>query len=371
MPIEIKKYKNSPYYYLRGTYRGVHVFRSTKTRDKKIADEDRKAVEDEINASGKIGKSHTFRDAVDAWLNAGGAERFLVEMDDNGKWKPGPMREFENMPVGRIDQVAMDAAAQRTYPSSTHKPQTLNRQFYAPAIAVLNHASRLGWCEKREWMRPRVKRSDIERTKWFSYEDAAKFYAHAPDHLKAIFVFCIYTGARITEAIELEIKDINLESRWAVLNATKTDNLRGVPLHTALVRVLSEGNAARKRRQGEGNAVLATVSAAFLTQRDTVYASKRENGLVQGGGYFKTAWKATIRRAGLTGYTPYSARHTFNNWLIMAGIDQATREALMGHDNGSTNAIYSDVPQTELIAAVDKLKDFTVHGNSTSVRENS
>lgn len=369
MPIQVIKVKNSPYYYLRGTYRGVHVFRSTKTRDKKVADEDRKAAEDEINASGKVGKSYTFRDAVDAWLNAGGAEKYLVEMNKDGSWKSGPMKEFEYMSVGRIDQIAMDAAAKRTY--SWQKPQTLNRQFYAPAIAVLNHAARLGWCPKREWMRPRVKRSDIKRTKWFSYDDAAKFYAHAPDNLKAIFVFCIYTGARITEALELNEDAVQLESRWAVLNATKTDDLRGVPLHRAVVRELREAADALMHRRREATVSRPAASALFLTRKDTPYASKREDGLVQGGGYFKTAWNNTLERSGLEGYTPYSMRHTFNNWLIMAGIDQATREALMGHDNGSTNAIYSDAPQAHLIEAVDKLRDFIVHGNSTSISVNS
>lgn len=159
----------------------------------------------------------------------------------------------------------------------------------------------------------------------------------------------------VEEAIELEIKDINLESKWAVLNGSKTDGWRGVPLHRAIT-------GATWASRG----LTCPSSSFFLTQKGKPYTSHRDNeGKVQGGGYFKTARNKTLERAGLTGYTPYSMRHTFNNWLIMAGINQATREALMGHDNGSTNAMYSDVPQEDLIREVEKLKDFMLHGNST------
>lgn len=354
MPIEVIKLKTSPYYYLRGTYRGVYIFKSTKTRNRKTADEDRKATEDEIDKTGKIRKSYTFSHAVDVYLDGGGSDRYLIETYEEGRWKPGVMQQFEFTAIDRIDQIALDAAAKKAFPNV--KPQTLNRHFYTPFIAVMNHAAKLKMCDKQDWMRPRVKRSDTKRKKWFSYEDAEKFYNHAPCHLKAIFVFCIYTGSRITEALELETKDINLESKWAVLNATKTEAFRGVPLHPRVVQELKEYWDYRLWQ----HQFVGPNKMVFMTQNGMEYSTHRQDdGTVQGGGYFKTAWAATLRRAGLEGFTPYSMRHTFNNWLILANVSDTLRESLMGHDSESTNAIYSDVPQDRLIETVGLLKDFT------------
>ncbi len=46
----------------------------------------------------------------------------------------------------------------------------------------------------------------------------------------------------------------------------------------------------------------------------------------------KTAWKATLRRAGITGYfRPYDLRHAFATNLIVAGWDYGTVADLMGN----------------------------------------
>lgn len=360
MPLKLVNVKNSPNIYLRGTVAGQYVYESTGTDREEFAEAARIKRENQLLESAIHGKrkSAKFVEAVDAYLEAGGSGRHMEKV----------LEQFEFTPVREIGQQALDAAAARAYPDVA--PQTLNRHFYTPFIAVMNHAAQDGLCDFRKWRRPRVGRT--AKRKWFSYEDAAKFYAHAPEHLKAIFVFCVYTGARITEAIELQRKDISLEGKWGVLSQTKTDGYRGVPLHPVVVRELSRYIPALAGDKRSSTPALAPDSAVFRTQKGKPYIPHRDNeGNVQGGGYFKTAWKTTLTNAGLTGYTPYSMRHTFNNWLIMAGINQATREALMGHDNGSTNAMYSDVPQDDLIREIEKLKDFTLHGFSTPKNENS
>lgn len=351
MPLKLIKVKNSSNYYIRGTVARQYVYESTGTDRKEYAEAKRIKRENQLLEGAVHGKqrSATFLEAVQVYLEGGGSARHMGKV----------LEQFEFKPVRGIGQQDLDAAALRAYPDVA--ASTLNRHFYTPFIAVMNHAAQDGLCDFRKWRRPRQGRP--AKRKWFSYEDAAKFYAHAPAHLQAIFVFCVYTGARITEAIELQVDDINLESRWAVLNASKTGGYRGVPLHSVLVDTACAKCAVLGVKTQEtpvNKGVDGARKNVFLTPKGLPYTSHRDDeGKVQGGGYFKTAWNSTLKKAGLEGLTPYSMRHTFNNWLIMAGIDQATREALMGHDNGSTNAMYSDVPQAHLIAAIEKLKDFT------------
>lgn len=343
MSLKIIKIKTSENWYIRGAVRGTSVFKSTGTKNKVIAEEERRDLEDSLSRK----RSILFGKAAEKYLDGGGSEKFLLDQfdKDTDNWT-GVLGQFEKTPISDITQDELDAAAKRAFPNV--KPQTLNRQFYTPFIAVYNFTARSELCEKREWRRPRVRRSDIEKTKWFSCLDAAKMLDALPPHLRVILIFCIYTGARITEAVEMEIKDVHLQDRWAVINATKTDSYRGVPLHKAAVWALRQYIGDRK----DGR--------VFLTQKDLPYKTKRNAaGFTEGGGYFKTAWATGLTNASLKGYTPYSMRHSLNNWLILEGIDQTMREAIMGHDNQSTNSIYSDVPQKRLIEAIDKLPDFT------------
>ena len=56
----------------------------------------------------------------------------------------------------------------------------------------------------------------------------------------------------------------------------------------------------------------------------------------------KTAWKAAIRRAGISYYRFHDLRHAFNTRLMEAGVMQEVRKALMGHSSGEdTNSIYT------------------------------
>lgn len=343
MPLKIIKIKTSENWYIRGTVRGTRVYQSTGTTRKDVAEQERRELEASLDRK----RSITFGKAAEKYLDGGGSEKFLLDQfdEESDKWT-GVLGQFEKTPISDITQDELDAAAKRAFPAV--KPQTLNRQFYTPFIAVYNFSARSELCEKRDWRRPRVRRSDVEKTKWFSYRDAAKMFDALPPHIRAILIFCIYTGARPTEAIEMNIKDVHLQDRWAVIDATKTDSYRGVPLHKAVVWALGLYLGGR------------TEGRVFLTHKKLPYRSKRNvAGFTEGGGYFKTAWKTGQLNAKLTGYTPYSMRHSLNNWLILEGIDQTIREAIMGHDNQSTNSIYSDVPQRNLIEAIDKLPDFT------------
>jgi integrase/recombinase XerD len=347
MPLKIIKKKSSPYWYIRGSIKGRSVYQTTGTTDKEIADAERIALERRILEESVYGvrKTITFGEGVGNYLDAGGSKRFLGTYDkDTGEWS-GVLGQFVNTPMNTIGQSELDAAARRCYPNA--KPQTLNRQFYTPFISVWNFCAQDDLVDQRTWRRPSVKKLSISRRKWFTQEQAGQFLGGAAPHLRVIFLFCLYTGVRITEAIEMRVSDIDLKNRWAVVNSTKTDNRRGVPLHRSIVEHLTP-------------VFMDGRTHAFLTYFNKPYISKRgEDGTVEGGGYFKSAWTAALRRSGLQGFTPYSMRHTLNNWLLMEGVETATREAIMGHDSGSTNAHYVDVPNAHLIEIIDRLPDCT------------
>jgi len=91
----------------------------------------------------------------------------------------------------------------------------------------------------------------------------------------------------------------------------------------------------------------------------TVFRARRNAEYVEreGGGRFKTGWRNTLRRAGLTGadLRPHDLRHTCSTWLTMAGVHEQVRDELLGHASSDMGRRYSHIPRPSLIEAVDKL----------------
>src|SRR5262245_6119184 len=149
----------TPYYFVRGTYLGIAVYRSTKTTERRVANRIKntwaKQIErgeykepgsgksilapaTEDSGTGSPGASYpfakrTFLEAVVAYLKAGGDGRFI-----------GPIIEMKGphclngKPLSEIDQIVLDTAAAELYPHGS--APTLNRNFYTPVLAVIHRA---------------------------------------------------------------------------------------------------------------------------------------------------------------------------------------------------------------------------------------
>ncbi len=66
--------------------------------------------------------------------------------------------------------------------------------------------------------------------------------------------------------------------------------------------------------------------------------------------------RAIAEKAGIKGMGVHTLRHTFASHLVMAGVDLATVQKLMGHSSITTTMIYAHLAPDHLKAAVEKLK---------------
>ncbi len=153
--LKLIKIKTSENWYIRGTVKGRGVYKSTGTSRRDIADEERRTLEERL-----LSGSETFGVAAGRYIKGGGSPKFLLTRDENKKFT-GVLGQFENTSLAEIGQNEVDEAARKAFPNV--KPQTLNRQFYTPFIAVWNFAVRADLCQRKEWRRPRVKRSDLKK----------------------------------------------------------------------------------------------------------------------------------------------------------------------------------------------------------------
>lgn len=169
------------------------------------------------------GGERNFAEAADSYIQHGGEARYL----------PRLVARFGAHPVASITPLAVRQAAEETYPDAS--PATRNRQFLTPARAVLYHAHELGWrmpARIRPFRAPRPADIAPATRRWLERFVERCDQDNLP-HLAACVLFMNLTGARVSEAVALKGRQVDLRRRTALLLKTKTEvnSLRYMPDH--------------------------------------------------------------------------------------------------------------------------------------------
>ena len=153
MPLKLVRDPKSPNWQLRGTVRGIRVRESTGVPYAKRgkAEEVRARREAEVLEELIHGRpaTVTFAQACDGYLKnggrkgTGGSPRFMKPV----------LKHFGKMLLAQIGLEEIEKGAMKVYPNAS--PQTRNRQFYTPAVAVLRYAALRKWCPAPIIARPR------------------------------------------------------------------------------------------------------------------------------------------------------------------------------------------------------------------------
>jgi integrase/recombinase XerD len=156
---------------------------------------------------------------------------------------------------------------------------------------------------------------------------------------RALLEFLYSTGARVSEAVALDVDDVDREDRTVVLDG-KGGKQRLVPVGSYACRALDDylvrlrPELARKARSGNAGALFLNARGGRLTRQ---------------GAW--TVLGAVAERAGLAGrVSPHTLRHSFATHLLDGGADIRTVQELLGHSSATTTQIYTRV-------TVDRLRE--------------
>jgi integrase len=217
---------DSPYWYVRGTEFGIYCKRSTQTSDKREAQGFLKRWRDEakrLSVSGPKREAVTFASAAISYMQSGRSKLFLAPL----------IEHFGDTPLDQIDQAAIDQAA--SILGSKRAPQTNNRLVYTPTIAILRHSG-TGTRIRRPKAGP-----GGHRIEWLKPEEAFRLLDQAASvdgRLGALLTFLLYTGVRLSEALRLEWKDVDLSQSTATIGRTKNGSPITVYLNSEVVAQL-------------------------------------------------------------------------------------------------------------------------------------
>ncbi len=163
---------------------------------------------------------------------------------------------------------------------------------------------------------------------------------------RALLELLYSTGARISEAVGLDLDDIDAHER-TVLLAGKGGTQRVVPIGRPALRALEAYLVRARPSLAEGRARSRSGSARAPGAAAAVFLNARGGRLSR-----QSAWqtlKTAAERAGLgTEVSPHTLRHSFATHLLEGGADVRVVQELLGHASVTTTQVYTLVTVTTL-----------------------
>ncbi|MBB3453949.1 integrase [Rhizobium sp. BK313] len=210
---ELYKRKGSDVWQYDFTVDGIRYRKSSKTSDKRLAEDIAIKHEDRVRRAAVHGQEAilTFPEAVAEYLNDGKDGRFTAPL----------IRHFRKWKIKDITGPEIRKAAKILYPEAS--PATWNRQVITPMRAIINHvaeAKRLQKISVKRFKEDKKRRpaGNVEWLKAFS-KTAKKL--DMPE-TAALARFLFETATRVSEACRLTWDDVNLQLGIAYLEKTKT-----------------------------------------------------------------------------------------------------------------------------------------------------
>lgn len=358
MPLKLKR--RGDIYYIRGTVAGAHVYETTGTSDRKAAEGYRQKRESDLYERRIHGERSVvgFEEATLSYMEnqmPGGNDRKYIARLVNA---------LRGKRLIDMNQATVDGLFASVL-SANARPATRIRSVLTPLNAILNHASRRGWCDRPNFERPSMPKG---KTRWLTPAEALGLIDSAAPHLKPLLIFLFCTGARLSEALELDWRDVDLSARrvtfWNTKAGNATDEDR--PRHATLPSASIDALTALSHR--EGTVFLRPIPLPTLEKGNPRFAmfpyTDRER---EQGGQIKTAFKGACRRAGLgqmvlpqkkgkskfvTDVTPHVLRHTWATYFYAL-----TKDLLLLRNEGGWSKVsmverYAHLMKSDLVPEI-------------------
>jgi len=176
---------------------------------------------------------------------------------------------------------------------------------------------------------------------------------------RALLELLYGTGARISEAVGLDLDDLYLTGAHGPDGAHGRDGAHGPDGVPGTVRLAGKGG--KQRIVPVGRYARAALDAYLVQARPAMAASARSGQAspavflnARGGRLTRQgAWgalRAAASRAGLAEVSPHVLRHSFATHLLDGGADVRVVQELLGHASVSTTQVYT-------LVTVDRLRE--------------
>lgn len=299
MPLKVYR-RPSGLYHIRGTFQGTRVDQSASTRDQHLAEQIKAELEQRILREAIYGRAAVigFGEAALDYMDAGHTNRFLAPL----------IAHFQDTPLAKIDQAALNAAARALYPGRS--ASTIRRQVFTPFRAVKNFA---------EGNRPQPRAKERVRTRWLTLDEADRLITSA-GRMAALLTFMIETGPRTSEALALDWSDVDLDACRAFIAQSKPGTARWLNFGPRTRAALA---SLARPEQRTGRVFLTPKGQPYrIPARDAARPGNGGNPITRGFAKAKAAARITDAAGEIdAAVTPHVLRHTWASWAYAVSPD--------------------------------------------------
>ena len=154
---------------------------------------------------------------------------------------------------------------------------------------------------------------------------------------RAILELMYACGLRVSEAVTLTVKDVDLDS-GIVTTTGKGSKTRRVPVGSSAVEWLKTYLVVRRRKENVEIQNLFVTPLGKPLNRQIIYDFVREYA----------------EKCGLEGVSPHTLRHSFATHLIQNRADIRSVQQMLGHSDISTTQIYTHITDAHLKRSYDQ-----------------
>lgn len=210
---------------------------------------------------------------------------------------------------------------------------TLNRELVVLS-SMLSRAIEWGHLREHPMKGGRVKklREQSPKERILSYEEELKLLQSCQGWFRGFVITALDTGMRLSEILNLQREDINLGQRVMTVRNTKSGKDRKIPLTQRVFSLVQE-----RMRDPDPSGYLFP------------------HGSGKRPWHVRLRFARACRRAALAGLRFHDLRHTFATRLVTSGVDLATVQRLLGHQDLRMTVRYSHPGSEDIKKAIRTL----------------
>ena len=314
---------------------------STKTKDKKLAEEIAAALQADVvrnkfNIPAKYKVEKTFKEVWEEYVNSLNIAKSTLKSTLSRSMH---FRVFSEKNINNITEFDLKNYQLKRKLEILEMPKNIGKREQDISFKEVNHELQVlhnffyfcilkGYLDKNPAAGIK-KLNELSRLKTLSDSDIEKLINGATNKLtKDLITFLIYTGCRKGEALNLKWDDVDMQNDVIAIKGTKTKYDRYIPISKPLKELLSR----------------------IEKVQDVLYVFNR-NGVKLTD--FKRSFHTACKNAGLKDMHIHDLRHVFASKMVMNGTSLFITGELLGHRTTQMTKRYSHLVPSTLRKAVD------------------
>ena len=329
-------FKRGQTWWIRFTYKGRQVRKSTETDDKKLAERIYHKILGEI-AEGRWfkrlpGEEKTFREMIDKYLYEH-VPKLRAERSCRGYIK-NLKAFFDDYILTEITPKVI-AEYKNKRRNDGVGPASINRELATMKKAFNLALKEWEWIRENPVLRVSMEKEPPGRVRYLSDEAFERLYNACPIWLQPIVLAARHTGMRKENILSLKWEQIDLTRRIILLEKTKNNERLVIPLNNTLLELFRRLSKVRHIRS----------SYVFCKPDGKRYVE------------VKTSFKKALNKAGITNFRFHDLRHCFASALVQRGADLYEVQRLLGHKSHAMTQRYAHLAPENLRKAVLRLDE--------------